>query len=276
MNIKKSLSLITIWLVSACGAHAGVGTLDSSEYQQNGHQDTTLRVAQHLGLRYETALRLAYFSQVPDQRAFLYSAPMVGVWGIVWPPYRQKIMDTLHSLHGGDNAAVLARRERLAAMIASSDIRVKSTHWKIGFLIHALGDSFAHVREVEGQLESYSPIWGHMFDNGKNDGKPDVISSHRERYEQYVDTLCRTLVAAMKKDGACAPDLGKTEADYQIDREINENWITKLLKPKPKLPVSEETESEIDFGEVNAFLTRVKRVLDASPSETPVIEAGDL
>lgn len=273
MKKKLSIALVGFFMLLT-SAFA-----DDVLYGQDGHQDTTLRVSHQVGLDPAIAVRLAYFSQAPDASWFLYSAPSVGVWGVIWPPYRQRIVDTLHSLHGGDNAVVLNRRAKLAQMIATYDLSVNESHWKVGFLIHALADSFAHVHGEEGNLQSYSPIYGHIFDNGPNGEQPDKIERHPERYAQFVDTLCAALTPPEKRQQTCAsrsfsseikPLLSQPPSSWPSMQELRAMLAKFVAKSKgdiQPLPMTEEDrtkfEAEISFGAVNAFLIDVRRELGA-------------
>src|SRR5690242_7491536 len=102
------------WLV-ALSAHA------MPPWGPDGHEHTTAAVTTSLGVEPDVAMRLTYFSQAPDDRWFLYSAPSVAIWGVLWPPYRHRIMNVLHSLHGGDQKAVRHRRAALVRMISTYD-----------------------------------------------------------------------------------------------------------------------------------------------------------
>lgn len=198
-------SLLTMLLMSGCASDNGywpkepvpnLSNCNGTKWNREGHLNTTHLVAKMAGVDEVEAARLAYFSQAPDDMAFLYSAPSVGIWGIVPPfwSYRSKIVNTLHSLHGGNNEQVLTRRERLGSMIIKLRSE-KSETWKVGFLIHALGDSYAHVRGELGDLHAYGGFWGHIFDNGTGENQPDIIVENNNYliYIEYVKDLFEML-----------------------------------------------------------------------------------
>ena len=192
---------------SHCGWHAGSHSRSAPPHSaesaplvwaQHGHLNTAHVVAQIAGLNHrrevdgiDHAHRLAHFSQAPDAIWWFYAAPVVAVTGSIppiWPltPYRHRIMNTLHSLHGGGPAEVAERRSRLQQIIASYDATDPSTHWKLGFLIHAYGDSFAHVRPCGAVACAYGELVGHGFDK---EVKPDMIHLHLDNYLGYVRGL---------------------------------------------------------------------------------------
>lgn len=274
--MKTSKWAVALGMLAAAACHAREEIDCSQKYHQDGHEQTTAYVAQALGFGEETRRRLAFYSQAPDDLALKYSAPAVGIWGVVWIPYRQRIVDGLHSLHGGEHDAVLARRERLATLLSGMKLDRKDMHWKAGFLIHALGDSYAHVRTDEvGRLRSYSPIWGHIFDNGDHGSQPDVIARHPLRYAAYVDALCKALAPNSSQPGTCGPEFGHARACAVI-QQGGKPWIHDpgRIDEKAGVPTREEAYREIEFGAVDAFLAKVKQQLDA-PAGTPV-SAEDL
>lgn len=205
--MKKMLlsSLLTTLLMSGCASGNGywpqetvpnLSKCDGNKWSREGHLNTTHLVAKMAGIDEVEAARLAYFSQVPDDMAFLYSAPSVGIWGIVPPfwSYRSKIVNTLHSLHGGSKEQVVNRRGRLSAMIVKLRSE-KAETWKVGFLIHALGDSYAHVRGELDAPHAYGELFGHIFDNANGENQPDIIVANNNYliYIEYVRDLFEIL-----------------------------------------------------------------------------------
>lgn len=274
--MKRSAAMFIAAFAISGAAQAATNEIT---YERDGHEKTTFYVADQLELPAETALRLAFFSQAPDDLALKYSAPVVGAWGVAWPAYRQRIVNSLHSLHGGNNSEVLARRSRLAAMISMYDLRDSRIHWKVGFLVHALGDSYAHVHGVEGALESYSPIWGHIFDNGSNGEQPDEIAKHPDRYAQYVQNLCQSLAAAARKtQEGCTLEAGRRRAKDVIEWESDRAAHQANVRPwtPRELEAMQRAQAEVRFAEVDEFLERVKRVLDLPASESFTPSSKDL
>ena len=244
------------WLITL-SAHALVPPWD-----RDGHEHTTAAVTKSLGVDADIARRVTYFSQAPDDRWFLYSAPSVAIWGVLWLPYRHRIMNVLHSLHGGDDKVVRDRRAALARLITTYDFRVRADHWKIGFLIHALGDSFAHVYGPEDDLHSYNEIWGHAFDNGTHGTKPDVITEHEQRYVGFVNTLCGAIAGSKGVSAQCAPDLGAI-----LFERVRKNGNPDV--EPVQLPDQEQAAAEITLYEVDAFLATVERALQKSRRDEP-------
>ncbi|MDP9974646.1 hypothetical protein J2W39_005916 [Variovorax paradoxus] len=75
------------------------------EFAPDGHYFTTNKFAELAGVSAEVNREITLFSQAPDDLALSYSATAVAIWGVVWIPYRQRIVETLHSLHGGHQEA---------------------------------------------------------------------------------------------------------------------------------------------------------------------------
>jgi hypothetical protein len=240
-------------------------------YPEAGHLTTAGIVARCSGLDEETSLKLAYFSQAPDD-VLRYNAVPVAVWGKLLPPawgYHQRIMKTLHSLHGGDNKAVENRRQRLATMIANMDKHNESEHWKIGFLIHALGDSYAHVHPVENKDVAYGPFVGHGLDNCVF---PDHISEHLDIYVKYTAALSEALGGPPGGSGHVKYFNGELKklrliGSLEEREDIVQNFIRAFgasLVDTSGVPVwvnKEDCYKKISFSEANSFLKKVTQEL---------------
>jgi hypothetical protein len=90
----------------------------------------------------------------------------------------------LHSLHGLAGQDLLNWRNCLKRMIQDPNLLL----WEKGFVIHALGDSYAHTFEVEGKpgvRKAYEYPVGH----GRQGHEPDIIANDPGLYKQYVDDL---------------------------------------------------------------------------------------
>lgn len=61
--------------------------------------------------------------------------------------------------------------------------------WKIGFLIHAYGDSYSHTKGTGENLRAYGPILGHLLDGPE----PDSIADNPDKYEDFVRGLFSVL-----------------------------------------------------------------------------------
>lgn len=234
-------------------------------YLPSGHRDTTYVVARLAGLDELQSRRLAYFCQAPDAKALRYSAPAVAVWGIGNPVYRQRIVAVLHSLHGGGVAAVRARREGLGRLIAESDKTDEASHWKIGFLIHAFGDSYAHVRPTPEGDVAYGSLVGHGFDRTV---KPDYIGLHAENYAAYVRHLFTALnsgrgdQARLEEFIATIHGIVAREPDYknrekEIEKAINSFAIGNGIPPED----AGNAKWSAEIQGVSAFLRQIKQRL---------------
>lgn len=205
MNIFLKFGMLLILItVSACSNNTYWVDLEKKKYKcedektttkgidfkRTGHLNTVHLVAEYAGLSEEISKQLAFYTQVPDDKPLPYSAPLVGVWGVFDWSYRHDVMAILHSLHGGNDGAVLKRRDMLKQLIEES-LNINE-NWKTGFLIHALGDSYAHVKNDDGQLEAYGELFGHAFDFSNS---PDIISADNnvEHYVSYVNALFNAL-----------------------------------------------------------------------------------
>ncbi|OIN53132.1 hypothetical protein [Pseudomonas costantinii] len=167
-------------------------------YEKDGHIATSGFIASMLGLDRHRIESLSCYSQAPDDLAVRYSAPLVAVWGLpAYTGYRHDILNSLHSLHGGNGQAVAYRRSKLEILVHQSFL-TNQPDWQTGFLIHALGDSYAHVYSQGGQLHAYGEFVGHAFENTPWGEKPDSIfvNGHAETYLSYVSALFRSLSPA--------------------------------------------------------------------------------
>lgn len=197
---KRSLACAAMALALAgCATQPAYRTLNPScltadnglKYQRDGHQDTVFITARLAGMTAQDAAELSFYAQAADDIAWTYAAPQVSVWGSFgfWG-YRHRVNAVLHSLHGGDADAAERRRERLAHEIARRVAEGSSSSadwsWQTGFMIHALGDSFAHTR-TDGT--AYGELYGHLFDGHT----PDLAGLRPELYQSYVIALYSAL-----------------------------------------------------------------------------------
>lgn len=181
--------LSTIFIGSAVAGNTIKLPSPVVRFKIDGHFFTTDRVAEITGLHREASRRIAIYSQVPDEYVMRYSAVPVAVWGVVDLSYRHQIMNTLHSLHGGSNSAVLVRRAVLADMIREYEPTEQTVQWKIGFLIHALGDSYSHVHGEEGELKAYNEITGHAGDSLRRKDPDKLGEKTLKTYAKYNKAL---------------------------------------------------------------------------------------
>ncbi|WP_095189818.1 hypothetical protein [Pseudomonas sp. Irchel 3E19] len=180
-------------------------------FAKDGHFYTAGYVAYLAGYHdLDKIQRISCFTQTPDEEFWKLNAVPVSIYGItpgLWT-YRRQVVNGLHSLHGGDTNAVYERRARLKKMIEDA-VKPDSgvPDWQLGFLIHAFGDSYAHVKGKPPQ--AYGPGVGHMFDSLFGDD-PDAIfiNHHYEKYNAYVNSLFAALASGQ-------PDSAPDEAALQ-------------------------------------------------------------
>jgi hypothetical protein len=197
MPEAPELATTSAFYETVCGA-----TKSNLKYKETGHQDTAYLVARFAGWSDEEAAELAYFAEAPDRFWAEYSAPIgtARIFALQFDRWHH-LSSVLHSLHGGSEAEVLARQHTLGRLIEEhrhlydpSSPR-QNERWKVGFLVHAFGDSFSHVWGVnqggEGVM-SYNPVVGHVVD-GVFRGNPDVIAGNPENYAAYARALFAVL-----------------------------------------------------------------------------------
>ncbi len=187
------------------------------KYRKSGHQFTAYIVARLAGLKKDRAYKLAYFAQFPDAEVeFSATMAFLYFWDL---QYRKNIMSVLHSLHGGDHVAVLKRREDLKQLIYDG-IRTQSLEdHQVGLIIHALADSYAHVKGDEDRLEAFGYGVGHLF----HGHKPDIIAYAPERYKKFACALFQAL--STTKD--CMPVL---EQLFSMIQRLEVSRDDELLK----------------------------------------------
>ena len=179
-----------------CGNQPINHTDVNGEYDIDGQFYTTYLVAIATGMSPSAAYQLAYYSQLPDQikEYSAYVNPYQSAYDLsrinssfwLWD-----FQDYLHSLHG---APVGPRRKCLIKFIKEG----KLSTWQQGFVIHALGDSFAHTYNQDNYLTwshampsevAYDFPAGHLLAGHT----PDVIANYPVKYDNYVVTLAATL-----------------------------------------------------------------------------------
>lgn len=165
------------------------GMPELQQFKEDGHFNTVEMVAVLAGIEKERALRLSCYAQAPDDIK-QYNAVPVAFWGLATPTYRKEIMNGLHSLHGGDETAILHRREVLGRMIVRS-LQDPGNDLETGFLIHAYGDSFAHVHRVAlsnpERIRAYGPAVGHGF--ALHDPDEILKGDNAKKYTAYTTAL---------------------------------------------------------------------------------------
>jgi hypothetical protein len=259
---------------------------NDDKYHEDGHGDTTYVVARIAGYSRHDAERLSCFSQLPDAAALRLSAPLVGVWGFANLEYRRLIVDSLHSLHGGNSRAVTERRNRLAGLV-NRGIKESTSAWKIGFIVHAMGDSYAHVSGSGDKMKAYGVVVGHIFAFGD---KPDTIG-HKDNIVHYVGYV-RALYAALQ-NGSARPELledfiaqvtaaarDENDPGEKVVKAIKEYKV--VLSPEPQNSLNPEKyeysrEKELEFLrwlrlELDAGLKKKKKTSVAKPVRVTSLE----
>lgn len=173
----------------------------SLKYKDDGHLDTAYIVARHAGWDADAAAQLAFYTQAPDDFAVAFSAPS-GTARLAGLQFQRAhlLSSVLHSLHGGGADDVAYRQRVLAELIGEhagdyADPALAGERWQLGFLVHALGDSYAHVWGInQGQAGSvaYNPVAGHIPD-GWVRGNPDDIVGNYANFARYVRALFTAL-----------------------------------------------------------------------------------
>lgn len=195
---RVTAARVLLWglalIVTGCATTGLQPPGPSIMYPREGHQLTTSIVAGIAGLSAEDVHQLSFFSQAPDDMTLRYSAVAVGIWGSVplfWG-YRSRINSILHSLHGGGKKEVDIRHQYFLQRIHDDMLKPDEPRWQVGFMIHAMGDSYAHTKGHTDNLSAYSECIGHIF-AFKN--KPDTIvaNNNSEIYVLYVRSLYKAL-----------------------------------------------------------------------------------
>lgn len=245
------------------------------EYGIDGHYSTAGYIAKLAGYSNDKVYKLSCYTQTPDQEAVRYSAPSVAVWGIVNPSYRHQIVNSLHSLHGGDYASIKIRRERLKTLITKS-LTEGRPDWEVGFLIHALGDSYAHVHGTGDGAHAYGEGMGHAVANLPWGERPDSIfvRSHYLNYNLYANDLFSAFVAGDSSSKGDPAALKKFTDEVIVEAAKGEDSNKKVSFLFNKIPIytnSEEAAGKrceslnqaLDKNKVRAFLRELSIALDA-------------
>ena len=194
-------------------------------WQEGGHYYTSYIVSRAVGRTHESASKVAFYSQIPDEvhqyeaihtiegksitakykNAVLHTAQLRR-----FNPWAADVQNYLHSLAGMDADK---RRIILRKVIQSS-----SDDTEIGLLLHAFADSYAHsykkgiyksvkrssVSKMKGKIRKkvgeYDMLYpegvGHgatAATHGRGGSSPDAIGYHHEAYKRYVLDLYRTM-----------------------------------------------------------------------------------
>jgi hypothetical protein len=244
-------------------------------YKFDGHYSTAGYIAKLAGYSDEKIRKLSCYTQTPDQEELRYSAPYVAIWGITNPSYRHQIVNSLHSLHGGDHTSIKIRRERLKTLIIKS-LNEDRPNWEAGFLIHALGDSYAHVHGTGDGEHAYGEGMGHAVANLPWGERPDSIfvGSHYLNYNLYANDLFSAFVAgnsSSKGDSAALKKFTDEVIAEAAKGEDSNKKVSFLFNEIPIYSDSEETAGKrceslnqaLDKNKVRGFLRELSIALDA-------------
>ncbi len=172
----------------------------TQEWYETGHINTTLIIARLAGVQDHLAQQIAIYCQLPDYFKMTYSAG-TPLWA--WISGKGKdaevISKILHGFHGGAQAEV-ERRQRFFRDLVRDQIMRQEDVWKIGFTVHAFGDSYAHTfLDEAGQRSAYGYPMGHGLDF-LFCVKPDHISKHPDLYMDYCAALFWALCGEKAQD----------------------------------------------------------------------------
>jgi RHS repeat-associated protein len=150
------------------------------------------------------ASKLAFYSQLPDELldAIAYDGGHKGYFFrrvLARNSSLQDIGDYIHSLGLRDLEEITARRECLCRLLQGDEGRPEP--WQMGFLLHALGDAYAHTWVGRNDIYShrgpvvsgsgagftvgYPSLIGHAADGNW----PDIIGNRPGLYVNFLDYL---------------------------------------------------------------------------------------
>ncbi len=171
-----------------------------TEWYETGHINTTLIIADLAGVESQLAREIAIYCQMPDYYKLTYSAG-TPLWAWIGGKGKdaEVISKILHGFHGGGQAEV-ARRQRFFRDLVRDQMKAGEAPWKIGFAVHAFGDSYAHTYlDDAAQRCAYGYPIGHGLDFLAC-VKPDHISQHPRLYLDYCAALFWALCGEAAED----------------------------------------------------------------------------
>ena len=180
------------------------GSDPTGMYNEDGHFWTTYMVAMATGnFTPQQAYTLAYYSQLPDQWG-MYDATTQW-WSAAAPLNSGRYWEYgvnyyLHTLTGGDQTMALKNQQALQSLVAKGSLQP----WQRGILIHAFGDSFAHVDKNTGEPFGWPPghaLMGHL---------PDFIGYNFHAYSTYVEQLYTALQGPTYENNAAITEILNT------------------------------------------------------------------
>jgi hypothetical protein len=198
-------------------------------------------VAVVAGRKKSEARALAFYSQMPDEVEDFEALPEVlgsfsekfgrsfasGAAGLSGAPGKEEqiraswtsdITSILHSLHGGGPAEVIKRRQCLKQMLQSKTLKL----WEQGFIIHALGDAYAHTfLGKDEKWHAFPSPMGHGAESARG-RTPDSIGHNYANYVDFVDALYEGLAGQVPPDDAVK--LRLSDIKFWARQAGKENW----------------------------------------------------
>lgn len=266
------LVLITVFAtLQGCASGTGYtsGYRSMEGYKAGGHFYTVYYVAvvsAEAGIDRDRAKRLTCYAQAPDDVS-AYNAVPVSIKNTFYDrDYRHDVVNSLHSLHGGDTDAVNHRRETLQKLIIRSLKEGPDSDWKTGFMIHALGDSYAHVHGDFDSPKAFGEGLGHFFASiGGAD--PDNVYAD-ENYKEF-DAYVQALYAALADPSNPEYEANRKNVELVVGQIKSNNGkpnkgdkpFIRLLVSLTKDPILEsecsQLNSQLDDSQVRAFLSKL-------------------
>ena len=227
----------------------------ADKYDRSGHQYTTFIIARIAGKDSELSHKLAYFAQFPDDiTKYSATAASIKIFNLT---YRKKIMSTLHSLHGGDETAVLKRRSILKRLIQDGIQNGTLKPYQLGLITHAFADSYAHTKIEDGKTVAFSDGVGHLW----HGHTPDIIAYDPDKYNEYA---CNLFMALALKD-ACRPDIDPLSTMIQALKKSRNAELMKF-----------ETFSEDNYGFLRDYYSDNGKIWEKDVSEEDVLATIEL
>ena len=166
------------------------------KYDEWVHYYLMYLLMREYGYDESAAKTMAEGSQYPDGESLWASLFLVQFDAMYIPnliTFQTKYQETLHNLNGLGVGKLekyqCCIREAINSITKGENLK-EMDYFKVGVLVHALGDTYAHFKLVKGSDgKSYGPMIGH-FEDGK---KPDDPHNNIERFRKYLQELERLI-----------------------------------------------------------------------------------
>jgi RHS repeat-associated protein len=238
-----------------------------------GHYWGSFILMRCMGKSVDEALKIAYFAYLPD-RIDEFTAYNAGQ-KLIRKKYTDEndkqyyldVQEILHSLHGGDGAAAERRRQCLQKALKASGL----TSWQYGFILHALGDAYAHTKDDES---AYSSPWGHAADGDK----PDIIGTNPGgKFNRFCIMTCQSVTGHgfPIDDEICRGLLGVPAGETEEETRsrfrklaIAKGWKDQKFDPAKKYKKGEPYDDMVPTrAELGAWLKQLRKELECCESE---------